>query len=74
MVTEGCRKARGNPVMEKNDSITVGTSAFTTWFVAHYSYTLQTAVEKGRDRDAAFSGRDTGALHARPGCLLWRRT
>ncbi|EYC00145.1 hypothetical protein Y032_0117g635 [Ancylostoma ceylanicum] len=31
---------------------------------------LQTTVDKRRDRGEAFLGRDTGALHARSGCLL----
>ncbi|EYC28843.1 hypothetical protein Y032_0007g3455 [Ancylostoma ceylanicum] len=31
---------------------------------------LPTAVDKGRDSDSAFLGRDTGARHAGSGCLL----
>ncbi|EYB91111.1 hypothetical protein Y032_0210g2137 [Ancylostoma ceylanicum] len=31
---------------------------------------LQTAIDKRRDRGAAFLGTETGALHASSGCLL----
>ncbi|EYC21805.1 hypothetical protein Y032_0018g3541 [Ancylostoma ceylanicum] len=38
-----------------------------------YTYNeLQTVVDKGRDRGAAFLGRDARALHAGSGCLLQR--
>ncbi|EYC35490.1 hypothetical protein Y032_1042g3475 [Ancylostoma ceylanicum] len=42
-------------------------------FLENYSE-LQIAVDKGRDRGAAFLGRSTGALHAGSGRLLWRGT